>query len=810
MWKTLSFVSLAVMLGGGLRLSAETLPSTAIENCRYLSRAAAQAAWRPMGGTAGVELINIQGRAALRMPCHFRGTADERASWDRTVALDLSSARGVRLQVWCKDPSPVSHFSLYFKSGPGWYHVTFYPESNSQWNEITLDKTATQMEGAPAGWGKIDAIRISAWRSGKVDTEFFLGGISRIGELGVDASVAVLRADSAAGSAGDGDGIKQSAERVCASLNGLGIGCALLSDLDATPEKLRNAKMVVLPYNASMPEPVARMLVEYLAQGGKLMAFYTVPPLLRGPLGIRGGDHVRAPTPGAFAKIRFLEGALTGAPAEVEQQSWNINAYEPVPGAGRVLAEWADASGTSSGRAALIASSNGVVMTHILLPGDLARKDRMMLALTGYLIPEVWPEAARATIGKIGAFSNYQTFEEAVRGILAQDHGAKVTAAVNQARELRAAALRASESGRHWQAMDQAREAAKNLQDGFCLAQKPLRGEFRAFWCHSAFGVQGMNWDAAVKRLADNGFTAVLPNMLWGGVAFYPSGVLPVAASVASRGDQVAACLEAGKKYGVQVHVWKVNWNLGTAAPKDFVDRMRRENRLQRGLDGNEEPWLCPSHPANQELEVASLVEVVRKYPVAGIHFDYIRYPDGSHCFCAGCRERFGRAQAGLKTWPKDVLPGGGLREQWLEWRRSNITTVVRETSTQARAARRGIKLSAAVFRNWPSDRDSVGQDWKVWCDQGYLDFVCPMDYTESNRGFENMVRQQREWAGRVPCYPGIGVSASSSSFGVEKVIEQILITREHHTQGFVIFNYAVPESRTLLPLLGLGITRER
>jgi len=130
--------------------------------------------------------------------------------------------------------------------------------------------------------------------------------------------------------------------------------------------------------------------------------------------------------------------------------------------------------------------------------------------------------------------------------------------------------------------------------------------------------------------------------------------------------------------------------------------------------------------------------------------------------------------------------------------------------SEQARALKPKIKISAAVFRNWVSDRDGVGQDWKLWCDRGYLDFVCPMDYTPSNRGFENMVTQQLQWAGRTPCYPGIGVSASSSRFGVDRTIEQINLTRRHATGGFVIFNYGVAESRELLPLLGLGITAKR
>jgi len=359
--------------------------------------------------------------------------------------------------------------------------------------------------------------------------------------------------------------------------------------------------------------------------------------------------------------------------------------------------------------------------------------------------------------------------------------------------------------------MDQAAAASQELKDAFCMAQRPLPGEFRAFWCHSAFGVQGVAWDEAIRRLADNGFTAVLPNMLWGGAAFYASKVLPVAPQVASRGDQIAQCLAACRKHGIQIHVWKVNWNLGQAAPKEFVNKLRSEGRLQASSDGKEELWLCPSHPANQALEIASMVEVARDYDVDGIHFDYIRYPDGDHCFCAGCKERFQRS-TGLRvqSWPKDVLADGAARQAWLDWRRSNITAVVKAVSEQVRAIRPGLKISAAVFSNWAADRDGVGQDWKLWCEKRYVDFVCPMDYTPSNGSFENMVVKQVQWTGGTSCYPGIGVSASSSHFGVDRVIEQINITRRYHTGGFVIFNYGVAESQDLLPMLGLGITSKR
>ena len=119
------------------------------------------------------------------------------------------------------------------------------------------------------------------------------------------------------------------------------------------------------------------------------------------------------------------------------------------------------------------------------------------------------------------------------------------------------------------------------------------------------------------------------------------------------------------------------------------------------------------------------------------------------------------------------------------------------------------MKVSAAVFLNWPRDRDSVGQDWKLWCEKGYLDFVCPMDYTPHNSAFEGIVSQQVQWAGKVPCYPGIGLSCWTPPDDLVSLIEKIQITRRLKTGGFTIFDYSPAATRKVVELCGRGITRK-
>ena len=53
------------------------------------------------------------------------------------------------------------------------------------------------------------------------------------------------------------------------------------------------------------------------------------------------------------------------------------------------------------------------------------------------------------------------------------------------------------------------------------------------------------------------------------------------------------------------------------------------------------------------------MLEVARRYPVDGLHMDYIRYPDGQCCYCDGCRKRF-EADSGRRVsdWPADCYSG--------------------------------------------------------------------------------------------------------------------------------------------------------
>ena len=92
------------------------------------------------------------------------------------------------------------------------------------------------------------------------------------------------------------------------------------------------------------------------------------------------------------------------------------------------------------------------------------------------------------------------------------------------------------------------------------------------------------------------------------------------------------------------------------------------------------------------------------------------------------------------------------------------------------------------------------------WVEAGYLDFICPMDYTDSDLAFSNLVTcQMRLVDGRIPVYPGIGATASRTTLSADRVAGQVHIARRLGAAGFTVFNLSPSTATEILPGMALG-----
>ncbi len=768
--------------------SIQSSPSLVIDPCKFASASEARSKWVAGDGALPAD---VSGHG-IQLKCNLTGE-HQRAYWDQEVSVDLSRYDRIKFSFFVEDANKVSStFNMYFQSGTGWYTTGFTAEQG--WNQIDIPRSQFGTEGKPEGWKHISRLRLGAWKS--------IEGVSNIGVADIEAissEIVVIQGDRTPVTSLEYGTVLAQSDLTTKLLTDAGMSVGGMADSDVEDGALIGRKVAIFPHNPDMTELEMDQVEKFVRSGGKVLGFYGVHPRLLKLIGVELTSWQTQKFPGQFASIHFTKSYVPELPNSVQQASWNSNIVRPIRPSAEVVGQWFDSKGHPLGIPAVVASENGAYMSHVLLGDDPDGKMQMMLALVGHFDTNVWQQACSRAARDLQVVGEFKSMKSAVLNL-----GSALTSQV-VAQEAKA---RTAESQRQYsKALSLYQSAKSSLVRAYCMAQVSKPKEMRAVWCHSAFGVAGKSWAEVSQELAGNGFTSIFPNMLWGGRAYYPSKFLPMDESVAKEGDQIKKCVEAAHHVGLQVHVWKVNWNL-INAPVEFLAQMRAANRTQKDPNGKDLDWLCPSNTLNFELERNSMLEVVTNYPIDGIHFDYIRYPGSEGCYCEGCRKRFEDENSiRIVRWPQDVLTGP-LKVKFLQFRRSNISLLVRAVSAEARKIRPLIKVSAAVFADWPLCRDSVGQDWASWVKSGYMDFVCPMDYTVSATQYEQWMKIQNEAVGESKYLrPGVGATLTNK-MTADQIALQIKLGRNHGSSGFILFNLDSTMLNSVLPNLHLGITK--
>jgi uncharacterized lipoprotein YddW (UPF0748 family) len=768
-----------------------------LDGFQYPDSAAAARAWVAADKTPPVAVVQDENRPVVELKTPFASQpALARSVIDRNVKLNLAVPGEFVLEIYV--PESTGQLSLYFRSGSGWYAGGADPWKKG-WQTLSFSKADFRTEGKPAGWHAIDGIRIALWRGTPKDSFFRLRSL-----VAISHDVVVVIPSAGGLNARELRTARATADGVAEFLDEIGLGADAVEDSALIHGALEKRRVAILPHNPQLAAGAEAALEEFAKTGGKILVCYQMPQRLEKVLGFGKPKYIPPKRPEEFAEIRFDAADIPGLPASVRQASWNITTVEPIGQEARVIGRWYDSQGKPTGYPAMLVSRNGAFFSHIIVMDDREGKKQMLAALLGYLDPTLWQPMVQGELARVARIGHLESLEDLSRYVArTQEATAKERMETGLAM-LRAARQRMA-SDDYAGAVERAREARRLLVEAYLRATPSRTPEGRAFWNHSGTGAYPGDWGRTAKELAAGGFNMILPNMLWGGVAHYPSDILPRSSTVEKYGDQIAQCVAAAHKHGIEVHVWKVNYNLSTA-PRSFVQKMRSQARTQVSVRGDPVDWLCPSHPENFKLELESLLEVARKYDVDGLHFDYIRYPDGDACYCDGCRRRF-EEQSGKKVaqWPAECYKGA-RREEYRAWRCQQITRLVEAVSREGKKLKPKLKVSAAVFGAYPSCRETVGQDWVAWVKAGYLDFLCPMDYTESTLAFSALVSNQlKQTGGRTAMYPGIGATASRSALSPDRVVAQIHEARSLRAAGFTIFNLDRGTIGEIVPAVGLG-----
>jgi uncharacterized lipoprotein YddW (UPF0748 family) len=211
--------------------------------------------------------------------------------------------------------------------------------------------------------------------------------------------------------------------------------------------------------------------------------------------------------------------------------------------------------------------------------------------------------------------------------------------------------------------------------------------------------------------------------------------------------NMIRTAVPYAKKYGIELHAWiwttnRCEKNLRAAHPDWYQVSAEGKSCLDVKLYNREHyRWLCPSRPEVTEYLKERVAEIAKIDGIAGVHLDFIRYPDAilpyglqssrgvvqdraypkwDHCYCDVCRAGF-KAETG-----KDPLylidPTGDT--EWMNFRWKAIVNLANTLAEEIH--KYGKTASAAVFASPEEARKLVRQDWSGFTG---MDIIFPMIY---------------------------------------------------------------------------------
>ena len=371
----------------------------------------------------------------------------------------------------------------------------------------------------------------------------------------------------------------------------------------------------------------------------------------------------------------------------------------------------------------------------------------------------------------------------------------------------------------------------------------PERHVFRALWVLCEGSARTLSEpgriDALIADALALGATDLFVQVYRSGRAWYDAKLAdptPYREIVARTGeDPLRRVLDRAHAAGLRVHAWVNVYSLNANRSAPILMELGEQAVLvdRRGRSLLEYPagdvpapdrawyrmgtpglYLDPGAPGVRERLVATFVELADRYPdLDGLHLDYIRYP-GILPFAPGSRFGvgldFGYGEATRQRFRSETGVAGPYIDPeqpatseltrtgpWDDWRRNEVTRLVRELRRDVLTKHVDLLISAAVIAYADRAYLSLAQDWRGWVEEGLLDFAVPMIYTRDDRlfryqveSFANGPRAERIWMGS-----GTWLFAKQPA----RAVEQLRVIRDSGSTGEAIFSYdALLETRAL------------
>lgn len=345
----------------------------------------------------------------------------------------------------------------------------------------------------------------------------------------------------------------------------------------------------------------------------------------------------------------------------------------------------------------------------------------------------------------------------------------------------------------------------------------PKNTEYRAIWADS-WNQGFLTPDQArqfVQTAREGNFNAIIVQVRKVGDAAYKSKIEPRATNIKdSSYDPLKYIIDlahdtSGGKKRLEVHAWVVVYRIHKGAVKDGLPRAPHilgkhpewaTKNAAGEIFGESSVWLDPGVPGVTDYNISVFEDIVSRYDVDGINFDYIRYLARGWGYNAIALQRF------KKLYNRKDTPSATDR-QWLEFQREQVTHFLRKAYIKLTAIKPNLKVSVCTI-GWGdipngdftrTDAYAGGvQDWNEWQRQQILDVNFRMGYKRQNEPryksqFINWARFSLEHQYFRLSPIGLGAYLNT----LEGTLDQINLARQFGADGFGYYCYNEPARNT-------------
>lgn len=331
--------------------------------------------------------------------------------------------------------------------------------------------------------------------------------------------------------------------------------------------------------------------------------------------------------------------------------------------------------------------------------------------------------------------------------------------------------------------------------------QPSPKHEVRAAWITAVYGLDWPRTKATtpastqkqkdelvdiLDKLKEANFNTILFQARTRGDVLYKSDIEPYNSILTGKSgkdpgyDPLAFAVEECHKRGMECHAWMVTIPLGG---RKHVASLGKQSVTRRQpkicVPYKREYFLNPGNPKTKEYLMSLVKEVVERYDVDGVHFDYLRYPERAFRF--------------PDSYDYRKYGNGRSLDQW---RRDNITEILRHIYKGVKKLKPWVKVSTCPVGKYRDTSRYPSKGWNAfhvayqdvqgWLGEGIQDQIYPMMYFRGNSFYPFALDWQEQSNGR-HVVPGLGIyflHPSEGDWDLDEIKRQINFVRHHHLAG--------------------------